>query len=207
MTHASLSVCEAHGHDRSNVPIAWAVLVISVAATFTALPVAGGESDSDNTSARLPAYRDLLHVGIVVPDIEASMREAGTVPSGESPVEVMGYTWAVTGQYLGEHVEFSARFAFVDIGNTEIEFIQPIGGTASPYRDALAQFHDGVAHHLAFRVHSIAEHLAEIRQFYPALSVVLDAKIPEFDVRYVYVDGVIPGILVEFVEMPPTTPP
>jgi hypothetical protein len=51
--------------------------------------------------------------------------------------------------YRGKMVFFSAEFAFIDLGNTSIELIQPIGTGPSPYFDTLHEKREST-HHLAF---------------------------------------------------------
>ena len=48
---------------------------------------------------------------------------------------------------------------------------------------------------------SIDQQLEAARRAHPSLTVVLDAQIEGGRGRYVYVDGVMPGILVEYVEL------
>ena len=99
-----------------------------------------------------------------------------------------------------DRVCFGARYHFLTLGTTELEVIAPIGDEPSPYREFLAAGGLGM-HHLAFVVPSIDEHLAARS----GLDVVLDARLQP-DGRFVYVEGLLAGVLVELIQMPSLPP-
>jgi hypothetical protein len=151
-----------------------------------------------------PAMRSvpkLAHIGIVVDDAaaaaNATIRRFQLPPTALVTDVVNEVHGAV---YKGKTVDFSAIFKIVDTGNTRIEYIQPLTGH-SPYADAIAQGSAKV-HHMAYVVPSIDEELANLRANGGPVDVILDAPIGHIG-RYVYVDGVVPGLLVEFIQIGP----
>jgi methylmalonyl-CoA/ethylmalonyl-CoA epimerase len=139
----------------------------------------------------------LYHVGIVVADIEASERTyAGAHGLTEDRRMDVSVQDAL---FRGATTSFSARYAFLGLGNTELELIQPLAGE-SPYSEFLEQHGEGV-HHLAFVVESIDAQLAQLRAESPDCTVILDATVPEPGVRFVYVEGTANGAILEFVQM------
>src|SRR3569833_936561 len=75
--------------------------------------------------------------------------------------------------YRGTRISFAALFCYVELGNTSLELIQPIGSDPSPYRDVLEERGESV-HHLAYVVPSIEERLSTARQADAPVSIVLD---------------------------------
>jgi catechol 2,3-dioxygenase-like lactoylglutathione lyase family enzyme len=146
-------------------------------------------------------YPNLHHVGVIVRD----MNEAGRDNSkrfGLGDV-VRRMTLHLEGAlYRGRRITFSAEFGFIDVGNTVIELIQPLGSDSSPYLDALEKAGEGT-HHLAFVVPSIDEHLATARAANPSLSLTLDTNLPKRMGRFVYVEGLVHGALIELIEFFP----
>jgi catechol 2,3-dioxygenase-like lactoylglutathione lyase family enzyme len=147
-----------------------------------------------------PGFPAIAHVGIVVTDLDQAVTDAtarfGLKPASPTASNTVEVTNAL---YQGKTVSYAFKVALLDVGNTQIEFIQPVRGP-SPYSDALRSHPEGFAHHVAFAVPSIGEQLTRERKISSNLNVVLDAQIPAYHVHYVYVSGVLPGILVEFVE-------
>lgn len=144
-------------------------------------------------------YPALAHVGWVVGDIDQAIRNT-QAQFGVAPANVvLRMTLPITGAtYQGRKVDYTIELCLIEMGNTQLEFIRPVSGT-SPYADVLRAHPEGVAHHLAFAVPSIKQRLAEARATNPAVRVVLDAAIGP-SARYVYVSGVVPGVLVEFIQ-------
>jgi hypothetical protein len=101
--------------------------------------------------------------------------------------------------YRGTRISFAAEFAYVELGNTSLELIQPIGSDPSPYRDVLHERGESL-HHLAYVVPSIEQRLVVARQADAPVSIVLDGKIPGGQGRFVYVEGLMHGALVELLE-------
>jgi catechol 2,3-dioxygenase-like lactoylglutathione lyase family enzyme len=146
-------------------------------------------------------YPNLNHVGIVVRDIDQAWRDNSN-RFGLSAV-IRRFTLRIENAlYQGKTVNFSAEFGFIELGNTMLELIQPLGNDpSSPYLDALKERGgEENMHHLAYLVPSIDEQLEMARKSNAPLSVLLDAKLPGGMGRYVYVDGLVHGVLIELVE-------
>jgi catechol 2,3-dioxygenase-like lactoylglutathione lyase family enzyme len=154
---------------------------------------------SDNLLTR--KYPNLNHVGVVVRDIDQAERDNSN-RFGLSAIARRFTLHIENALYLGKTVTFSAEFGFVELGNAMLESIQPLGNDPSPYLDAL-QERGGEGentHHLAYLVPSIDEHLEMGRKSNAPPSVLFDAKLPDWMGRYVYVDGLVQGVLIELME-------
>ena len=149
--------------------------------------------DAPGTSAP-----NLHHIGVVVRDIDAAARDnvARCGLAGLTRRRILRFENAL---YHGERVTFSAEFAFHDLENTAIELIQPLEGDRSPYLDALNERGE-CTHHLAWFVPSIDAHLATARHENPQLAVVVEAATADGAIRFVYVEGLVRGVLVELLE-------
>ena len=155
---------------------------------------------SDNLLTR--KYPNLNHVGVVVRDIDQAERDN----SNRFGLSAIARRFTLNIQnalYQGKTVTFSAEFGFIELGNTMLELIQPFGNDPSPYLDALQERGGGGenTHHLAYLVPSIDEHLEMARKSNAPLSVLFDAKLPGGMGRYVYVDGLLHGVLTELIEL------
>jgi catechol 2,3-dioxygenase-like lactoylglutathione lyase family enzyme len=145
-------------------------------------------------------YPKLSHVGIIVENLDDADRELTSrfgLP-GIARRATLHFTGAL---YRATHISFGADFGYVDLGNTLLELIQPIGSEPSPYRDVLDERGQCV-HHLAYVVPSIEKCLFTARETGAPLSIMLDGRIPDGQGRFVYVEGLVPGALVELLELP-----
>ena len=152
---------------------------------------------SDNLLTR--KYPNLNHVGVVVRDIDQAERDNSN-RFGLSAIARRFTLNIENALYQGKTVSFSAEFGFIELGNTMLELIQPFGNDPSPYLDALQERGGENTHHLAYLVPSIDEHLEMARKSNAPLSVLFDAKLPDWMGRYVYVDGLVHGVLIELTE-------
>lgn len=145
-------------------------------------------------------FPQLLHIGFAAKDARKAADQA-IKALGLSPTSlVTDIVFPVhAGRYKGSPADFTVHVCIVETGNTQLEYLQPITGT-SPYSDALAGGGDVLPHHMAYIVPSIDDQLARARQLNPNMKVVIDAPVGDSG-RYVYVSGVLPGLLVEFVEI------
>jgi methylmalonyl-CoA/ethylmalonyl-CoA epimerase len=92
---------------------------------------------------------DLSHISIVVPDLEAAiktMREVYGLASGE----------------IGENRQQGVRLAYVDLGNSTIELMQPLTAD-SPIGRFLAKHPAGGLHHLCLGVADVVPVTTELR--------------------------------------------
>src|ERR1035441_7331455 len=86
--------------------------------------------------------KDLSHISIVVPDLEAAiktMREVYGLASGD----------------IAENVQQGVRLTYIDLGNSKIELMQPLTAD-SPIGRFLAKHPAGGLHHLCLGVSEIA---------------------------------------------------
>jgi methylmalonyl-CoA/ethylmalonyl-CoA epimerase len=86
--------------------------------------------------------KNLSHVSIVVPDLEAAiatMRDVHGLASG--PIK--------------ENLQQGVRLAYIDLGNSKIELMQPLTAD-SPVGKFLAKHPGGGVHHLCFGVDQVA---------------------------------------------------
>lgn len=140
------------------------------------------------------ALPPLFHVGIVVADMErasADFERRWNVPT-EHVIELA----APGALYRGRIIDLVARYGFLRTGASEIELIQPVSAE-SPYRDFLAEHGEGM-HHLAYTVDRIQPYLDRLEE-HGELDVVLDAALPGGG-RFVYLDGVAHGAVVELIQ-------
>ena len=110
--------------------------------------------------------KNMLHIGIVVRDIEAAMDHwAEFLGLDEKPNIIManGHPDNPT-QYRGEPSGAIAKLAFFDLENIQVELIEPLGDDESHWREFLEKRGEGV-HHIGLRVTGIGEghldHFAE----------------------------------------------
>ena len=144
-------------------------------------------------------YPRLSHVGIIVGDMDQADRDLAARFGLPRVVRraTLRFEDAV---YRGTRISFAADFGYVEMGNTSLELIQPIGNDASPYRDVLDERGESM-HHLAYVVPSIEQRLLTARQANASVAILLDGKIPGGQGRFVYVEGLMPGALVELLEL------
>ncbi|MCR5370649.1 MAG: VOC family protein [Clostridium sp.] len=112
-------------------------------------------------------YSRYIHVGIVVHSIEKTLENMEKVfrlgsyrinpfpPQDVKPSEIQL-------MYAGEKGDFSARFCFIQMGNTEVELIEPVHGE-SVWKEFLARKGEGI-HHLKYEVDSLNETIRELRE-------------------------------------------
>jgi methylmalonyl-CoA/ethylmalonyl-CoA epimerase len=138
----------------------------------------------------------LFHTGIVVDDLAVAVADLNSSHglSQENLVELH----VDDALWRGRQAGFGARYAFLPLGNTQIELIQPLEGN-SPYSEFLATSGEGI-HHLAFLVSSVEAHLQQLRATCPNLSIELDASFMDGAARFVYVNGTMRGARIELIE-------
>jgi hypothetical protein len=144
------------------------------------------------------ALPPLLHIGFVVADLDSASRDFRDRWGLETEDQLdLHVSDAV---FRGAPVKFSARYAFIRSGSSEIELIQPLSGT-SPYSEFLASNGGDGLHHLAYVVEVIEPFLAQLGRTGGA-DVLLDARLPGAG-RFVYVQGAPQGTVIELIEIPP----
>jgi len=104
-------------------------------------------------------FKKFLHIGIVVKDLERTLDTLTNV-FGIGPFKILDFPPKdmkddIEMTYHGKPADFSAKFCFADMGNVELEIIQPISGK-SVWFDFLEKHGEGV-HHLKFKVPDLEE--------------------------------------------------
>ena len=110
-------------------------------------------------------FKRFMHIGAIVKDLDKTLEEMKKLyelqeyrisdfPPQDVPSE------EIQTMYNGKPGNYTGRMCFLNLGNTEIELIQPVSGD-SVWADHLANKGDGL-HHLKFEVESINE---SIKQF------------------------------------------
>lgn len=177
--------------------------IAAIAVAATALALSGPSAAwADPATTQAPAarrYPQVTHVAWVVPNLDRALAAAATqLGTGPANVVFRRVIEVDGGTYNGRPARFSADFAIIEVGNTQLEYIQPLTGV-SPYSDALKRGRGAVLHHMAFTVPDLDKHIAAARAADPAARVVLDARIKGLGARFVYMSGVLPDTLVEFI--------
>jgi catechol 2,3-dioxygenase-like lactoylglutathione lyase family enzyme len=126
----------------------------------------------------------VTQVGIIVQDIEAKTRAWAEVLGLPAP-EIMitdTYEQAQT-EYNGRPSDARAKLAFFNLGQVELELIEPVG-RPSTWQDQLDEHGDSL-HHLAFEIQGMSDKVAYLEA--KGLSLVQRGEYPGG--RYAYVDG------------------
>lgn len=100
-------------------------------------------------------FRNPIQIGIICRDLETTLKNFEEILGIEGfrinsfPPE--GYE-NVTRVYHGEHEDFEGKFCFYNLGNIELEIIQPISGK-TVWEDYLSKTPNGLGiHHIKFMV-------------------------------------------------------
>jgi methylmalonyl-CoA/ethylmalonyl-CoA epimerase len=101
-------------------------------------------------------FRRPIQIGMVVDDLETAMKKLENI-LGIGPFRVVDFPPTgnddIMMKYKGQDKKFTAKFCFFDLGNTELEIIQPLTGR-SIWRDHIDKHGPGL-HHIKF---SVPEH-------------------------------------------------
>ncbi len=103
----------------------------------------------------------VAQVGLVVHDVEAKARAWSDLFGLPMPEIRMTDPSDVThAQYRGQPTTGRAKLAFFDMGNVQVELIEPVG-SPSTWQEQLDKHGDSV-HHLAFRVGTVDQMMAKL---------------------------------------------
>jgi methylmalonyl-CoA/ethylmalonyl-CoA epimerase len=106
-------------------------------------------------------FRNPIQIGLIVEDLDKTLENLQSI-FGIGPFRIVDFPPQghedIMRQYKGENGDFTAKFCFFDLGNIELEIIQPLSGK-SIWRDFLDKNGPGL-HHIKF---SVPEH-AEVKQ-------------------------------------------
>ena len=112
-----------------------------------------------------PFFKRFTQIGVVVKDLDRSVKSLEEI-FGIGPFRVIDWPPADRSDmqkfYHGQPGNFTARMAFADLGNAELELIQPVSGE-SIWADFLQQHGEGI-HHIRFNVddvHPVVDYLAQ----------------------------------------------
>jgi methylmalonyl-CoA/ethylmalonyl-CoA epimerase len=134
----------------------------------------------------------LNHVGIAVPSIEAAKR---------TYVEIYGISEADITETRDMEAQ-GVRFAFVNLPNSQIELIEPLG-MASPILKFLEKNPNGGQHHVCFEVADI--HAARDAMLAKGATVLGEPRIGAHGTPIIFVHPKNSnGVLVELMESPKT---
>lgn len=138
----------------------------------------------------------VMQVGVVVHDIEAAARQWADVFGLPVPEIIVTDTEdRAHTRYCGQPSEARARLAFFNLGQVDLELIEPMG-TPSTWHDQLAQ-HGQSIHHIAFTVSGMGERLA----YLDAKGLKLVQSGDYEGGRYAYVDAIAQlGVVLELLE-------
>ena len=138
----------------------------------------------------------VTQVGVIVADIEAKAKAWADVLGVPVP-EVMitdGFDVAQT-EYEGQVSPARAKLAFFNLGQVDLELIEPIDGP-STWKDQLDQHGDSL-HHIAFVIGGMQEKVAYLN----TKGIPLIQRGEYTGGRYAYLDGSDPlGIVLELLE-------
>lgn len=188
-----------HSLRPASVLLAWRLaIIVSMAIFCAAIPARAQDGGGASLAGQIPAsafFPTVDHVGFIVADADAEAEKLRAA-FGAKIVNTVTLDFPVA-RYDDRDLAYSAYFVFVDLGNVKVEFIQPEADKPSPYLDFLNKNGNAV-HHLAFLVEDVDAKLRELHAANPEINVVVRAKAGEGEGgQMVYVEGVIPGILVE----------
>jgi len=129
----------------------------------------------------------IVQVGIIVRDIEASARQFCDLFGCDMPTihQTAGYAVTET-TFNGQPSEATAKLAFFDAGQMQIELIQP-DERPSTWRNHLDEKGEGV-HHIAFKVKDTDETVRRLEE--RGIPMVQQGLYSSRDGVYTYLDSV-----------------
>ncbi len=119
---------------------------------------------SSDSSANPVKLQRAVQIGIVVADLERTTQLLTSL-FGIGPFRFVEWPDRpeATFSFRGKPEAIRIRQAFVQVGNLELEFIQPIAGERNAYREFLEQKGGGI-HHVLFEVSDIEPVLQKLAE-------------------------------------------
>ena len=113
---------------------------------------------SDYPEKGLVPEKRMLHIGIVVRDIEKSRERWMKFLGLDKTPDIQTATGDAKNptEYRGHPSTAQAKLVFMNLDNLQVELIEPIGDTPSHWREFLESKGEGV-HHIAFAVKGMGE--------------------------------------------------
>ena len=113
----------------------------------------------DETGNHKSPFSKLVQIGIVVRDMDATIKKLAAF--GIGPFEHRAVPAGAKEWYRGKPMKAHFRIAAVNLGGTELEFIQPVDGE-SPHRTFLEEKGEGIQH-LAFAVEDLDRDIEDLK--------------------------------------------
>ncbi len=138
----------------------------------------------------------VTQIGVVVADIEAKAKSWADLLGVPVPEIIItdGYDVAQT-EYIGQATQARAKLAFFNLGQVDLELIEPIDGP-STWKDQLDQHGDSL-HHIAFEIKGMKEKVGTLT----TKNIPLIQRGEYTGGRYAYLDGTGPlGVVLELLE-------
>jgi hypothetical protein len=138
----------------------------------------------------------IMQIGIVVRDIRATAKAWSETLGLPMPnVIITQRVDQAQTEYEGERTPARAKLAFFDMGQVQVELIEPVDGP-STWRDQLDR-HGPSLHHIAFQIEGMGEKVAYLGEH--GVPLVQKGEFPGG--RYAYLDGTSPlGTIIELLE-------
>ncbi len=178
--------------------------IVALVAAF-GLGVAAGRGTGPSAAAqdkpRENPYAEMLHVGVVVKDLDQAVARWKAL--GFTDIRVSPPSKGVDRTYHGKPVDATLKQAFVHGTRPMIELMEPVGDGPSPWGDYLKE-HGEALHHVAFRVPDTGPELEKYRGL--GLVEVASGKWPEGESHwgtFHYVQDPKGGVVVEFISRIP----
>ncbi|MEJ7636904.1 MAG: VOC family protein [Singulisphaera sp.] len=178
--------------------------IVALVAAFGLGLVAGrgtGPSAAAQDKARANPYAEMLHVGVVVKDLDQAVARWKAL--GFSDIRVLPPKKGVDRTYHGKPIDVTLKQAFVHGTRPMIELMEPVGDGPSPWGDYLKE-HGEALHHVAFRIPDTGPELEKYRKL--GLVEVASGKWPEGESNwgtFHYVRDPKGGVVIEFISRTP----
>jgi catechol 2,3-dioxygenase-like lactoylglutathione lyase family enzyme len=178
--------------------------IVALVAAFGVGVIAGrGTSRTAAAQDNAPTnpYAEMLHVGVVVKDLDAAVARFKAM--GFTDIRVSPPSKGVDRTYHGRPIDVALKQAFVHGTRPMIELMEPVVDGPSPWGDYLKE-HGEALHHIAFRVPETGPELEKYRRL--GLEEVASGKWPEGETRwgtFHYVQDPKGGVIVEFISRIP----
>ena len=157
------------------------------------------KGDQFSKKKKLIPDTNMLHIGIVVEDIEIGIDQWMKLVGNKERPKIINATGHGSNPttYRGKSSDAQAKLAFFSLDNLQIELIEPIGEAPSHWQEFLNHKGPGV-HHIAFEVNGIRNGYIEL---YEENGFPLAQKGGWGEGEYAYMDGLESlGVMVELIE-------
>jgi catechol 2,3-dioxygenase-like lactoylglutathione lyase family enzyme len=178
--------------------------IVALLAAFALGALAGrstGRTAVGQDKAPADPYAEMLHVGVVVKDLEQAVARFRAM--GFTDIRVSPPGKGVDRTYHGRPIDVALKQAFVHETRPMIELMEPVGDGPRPWGDSLRE-HGEALHHITFRVPDTGPELAKYRGL--GMEEVASGKWPEGEMRwgtFRYVQDPKGGVIVEFISRIP----